>query len=101
MLLKYRTLIVALLLHCIAIAQNVPPIGSWKDHLPYHQVIAVSGNNPVIYAATPYSVFSIDLEENSINRLSKINGLSEAGIRTIAYEPGSDKAIIAYSSSNI
>jgi ligand-binding sensor domain-containing protein len=101
MLLKYQTLIVALFLQYIAIAQNVPPIGNWRDHLPYHQAIAVSGNNPVIYAATPYSVFSIDLEENSINRLSKINGLSEGGIRTIAYEPGADKAIIAYTSSNI
>src|SRR5688572_24768217 len=101
MLRNCRMLIVALILHCVALAQSLPPIGSWRDHLPYHEAIAVAGNNSIVYAATPYSVFSIDLEENSINRLSKINGLSEAGIRTIAYEPGSDKAIIAYSSSNI
>jgi hypothetical protein len=94
-------LVISLILCCSALAQDIPPIGNWREHLPYQTAIAISRTSTGIYAATPYSVFSIDLEENSINRLSKINGLSEASIQTIACDPASDQVVIAYTTGNI
>ncbi len=76
-------------------------IGEWRDHLPYRKVIAVAEAGNIIYAATPYSIFFLNTEDNSINRLSKINGLSDVGISSIKYNPELDVLVIAYSNANI
>ena len=80
---------------------QTPPIGSWRDHLPYHQAMGVIGTGEKIYCATPYSLFYVDLSDNSINRLSKTNGLSETGISAIGYDQQSGRLAVAYNSSNI
>ncbi|MEJ7767851.1 MAG: two-component regulator propeller domain-containing protein [Chitinophagaceae bacterium] len=54
-----------------------------------------------IFCATPYSLFSIDPVNNNIDRLSKISGLNEVGVSTIAFNEQSNKLIIAYNNSNI
>jgi hypothetical protein len=85
-----------------AIAQQpLPPVGSWREHLPYRSAIDVTAGNNKVYAATPYSLFSVDITENSIDRMSKITGLSETGISTVQYDIVNEKLFIAYSNSNI
>lgn len=76
-------------------------IGQWRDHLPYRQVIAVAEAGNRIYAATPYALFYIDQNDNSINRLNKINGLSDVGISSIKYNKKYNTLVIAYSNANI
>jgi hypothetical protein len=80
---------------------SIPPIGQWRDHLPYHSAIDVAAGNNKIFCATPYSVFSIDLSENSITRMSKVTGLHETGISTMSYDGVNDKLFIGYRNSNI
>ncbi len=80
--------------------QPLQPIGLWRDHLPYHSAIDVTAVNNKIICATPYSVFSIDAIENSITRLSRINGLHETGVPVISYGVN-DKLFIGYRNSNI
>ncbi len=80
---------------------SIPPIGQWRDHLPYHSAIDVSAGDNKIFCATPYSVFSIDLSENSVSRMSRINGLNETGVSAINYNEISDKLFIGYRNSNI
>jgi hypothetical protein len=79
----------------------IPAIGNWRDHLPYHSAIDVAATNDKIFCATPYSVFSIDLTENSVARLSRANGLSETGVSAIGHDALNDKLLIAYRNSNI
>src|SRR6266498_628164 len=78
-----------------------PPIGMWKEHLPYGQAIDVTAGDNKIYCATPYSLFRVDLSDNSVERLSRVTGLSETGLTTIKYDETSHKLFIAYSNSNI
>ena len=80
---------------------SIPPIGQWRDHLPYHSAIDVSAGDNKVFCATPYSVFSIDLSENSVSRMSRINGLHETGVSAINYNELSDKLFIGYRNSNI
>ena len=80
---------------------SIPPIGQWRDHLPYHSAIDVSAGDNKIFCATPYSIFSIDLTENSVSRMSRINGLHETGVSAISYNEISDKLFIGYRNSNI
>lgn len=80
---------------------QIQPIGQWRDHLPYQQVTKVAATGNRIWAATPYSIFSIDLSDNSIDRYSKITGLSETGISAIGGETNGSRLVIAYNNSNI
>ena len=57
--------------------QDGLPIGSWRTHLPFQKVIDVEVFGQKIYAATEYELFYYDQEDNSINKLNKINGLSD------------------------
>jgi len=73
----------------------------WKEYLPYNSAIDVTAGDNKIYCATPFSLFTVDLSDNSIERSSKITGLSETGISAIKYEESNHKLFIAYNNSNI
>jgi hypothetical protein len=76
-------------------------IGKWREHLPYHQVISVAEVDDLIYAATPYSIFSYNKKDASVSRLNKINGLSDIGISIIMASPDQKTLVIAYTNTNI
>lgn len=80
---------------------SLPPIGLWKEHLPYNSAIDVTAGDNKIYCATPYSLFTVALTDNSIERLSRVTGLAETGISAIRYDELNHKLFIAYSNSNI
>ena len=95
-------IICLLLLPFYALAQNsFPSIGQWREHLPYQGAVDVTASENKIYAATLYSIFSIDIATKEIERFSKVSGLSETGVSTIKFDPLSKKLYIAYSNSNI
>ncbi|GAB4093860.1 ligand-binding sensor domain-containing protein [Flaviaesturariibacter terrae] len=97
-----RLLAPFLLLTVAAAAQNsFPAIGGWREHLPYGSAIDLAVTPDRIYTATPYSLFSVDRATGEMTRFSKVGGLSETGISTIAYDGGSEKLFVGYSNSNI
>ncbi|HET9744499.1 MAG TPA: two-component regulator propeller domain-containing protein [Chitinophagaceae bacterium] len=79
----------------------VPAIGYWREHLPYHSAIDVVAGNNQVFCATPYSLFSIDLSDNSVTKMSRVNGLHETGVSAIDYDPVNSKLFIGYRTSNI
>ena len=81
--------------------QTIPPVGSWREHLPYHSAIDVAAGNNKIFCATPYSIFNIDLSDNSVSRMSRVTGLHETGVSVISYDVVNEKLFIGYRSSNI
>lgn len=77
------------------------PIGEWRDELPYYKVISVTEAGNYIYAATPYAIFYLDKEDNSVQRMSKINGLSDIGITCIDYNKVTKTVVLTYANANI
>ncbi|NML20393.1 hypothetical protein HHL16_05885 [Pseudoflavitalea sp. G-6-1-2] len=92
--------ILYLLIHSTVVAQ-LQPVGQWRDHLPYHRAIAVTAQQSTIWCATGFSVFSVDLSDKSIERFSRISGLTETGVSAIGADETGDQLVIAYNSSNI
>ena len=92
-------LIVGCLCHFQAFCQV--PVGNWREHLPYRQGLKVVANAGRVFCATPYSLFSVNRADKTIERFSKINGLSEVGINTIGMDEQSGKLMVAYTTSNI
>lgn len=82
------------------VAQDIG-IAEWREHLPYKKCIAVDLAGSKVYCATPYSVFYYNTDDNSVNKLTKVNGLSDVNISTIRYSQQYKMLIIAYSDANI
>ena len=94
-------LIIASIFSTTAFAQDGVSIGNWRTHLPYQKVIGVEPVGNKIFAATEYELFYYDTEDNSINILNKINGLSDIGISTIGYNQSQRKLFVAYTNANV
>lgn len=88
-------------IHNHTYSQSSVPIGQWTDHLPYSNVKRVDFLENNVIAATPYAIFSLDEEENSIWKKSKINGLSETGIVDMKADPVAGRIVIIYSNGII
>jgi hypothetical protein len=98
----WRLLILLNLISLCSPGQSrLPPIGLWREHLPYHSAVDVTASDNKVYCATPFSLFSVDLSTNEVERISKVAGLSETGISTIRYNPLSKKLLVTYTNSNI
>ena len=89
-----------LLLQASSFAQ-LTPIGGWRDHFPFSKTIDVAYTPGKVYAATISGLFYLDLEDNSINKITKVNGLSDIGLSRIAYDNVSNRLIIGYSNGNL
>lgn len=82
------------------IAQDIG-IGEWRDHLPYNYGISVTAGDGRIYCASEKSLFYYYPEDNSVNKLSRVQGLSDIGISTIGFNNEYKTLVIAYSNTNI
>lgn len=80
---------------------GLPPIGQWREHLPYNSAIDLAAGNGLVYCATPYSLFTVNISTKSVERRSKMTGLNETGIRAIAWDAQNEQLFIAYHNSNI
>ncbi len=82
------------------IAQNMP-IGQWQDYLCFSNVHSIEKVNNIIYAASDVGIFTYDTEEHIIQKLTKLNKLSDIHISAIAAIPNTNKLFIGYSDGNI
>ena len=89
-----------LLLSYFSYSQGIS-IGQWRNHLPKNKVIAVAEADNLIYAATPYSIFYYDKTDNSIQQLTKVNGLSDIGISAIHYNNTYKTLVVSYTNANV
>ena len=76
-------------------------IGQWRDHLSYKRGIAITQTEGLIYCATESGIFRMEKYDNSIDRLSKISGLSDVDVSTLRYNFFDRTLLIAYKNANI
>jgi ligand-binding sensor domain-containing protein len=83
-----------------AFTQDVE-IGQWRDYLPYQSGQFVEKMNGNIYLATENSIFYYRINDKSINRLSKTNGLTDVDISVMKKDEQNNRLIVAYQNANI
>lgn len=76
-------------------------IGQWRDHLSYKKGISVTQSNDFVYCATESGIFQLEKYDYSIDRLSKISGLSDVDVSTLRYNDDTQTLVIAYGNANI
>jgi hypothetical protein len=82
------------------VAQDIP-IGEWRTHLSYNNVIDVESTADFIFAATEMGILILDRSDNSLSSLNKLNGLTGTGITAIGYEESGNQLIVGYEDGNI
>ena len=80
---------------------QLPEIGFWRDHFPYRNTVGVVQDGDLIYVATPYSMFTYNLSDQSLERLIKGISLSDIGISSLAYNQNNSTVVVGYSNGNI
>jgi len=88
---------------CLTIfrVNSQPTIGEWTDYQSYAHAKNVVDTGEKIYCVTEGGLFSYNKTDNSIQKMSGINGLSDAGIQRLAYSKENNLLIIAYQNANI
>jgi hypothetical protein len=83
------------------IGQGGLPIGAWRVHLPYRNAKYVTGSASSVWCASDYGIFRFNKGDKSIERITKVTGLSDLNIGAINYEAQQDVLVIGYKNGNI
>ena len=81
-------------------AQDVP-IGYWKDYQSYTSASYIAETDNKIYCVTKGGLFYVNKEDNTVNRMSKVTGLSDVGVKQVGYSKELEIIIITYENCNI
>lgn len=82
-------------------AQQHIEIGQWRDHLSYYTTHNVCQVGDRVLVAAQSSLFFFDPKTKEMEKLSKVNGLSDAGLGVVAYDTTTASIVITYENSNI
>jgi hypothetical protein len=98
----FKYLIFTLLI-CFAVVQAnaQAAIGEWTDYQSYAHAKKVTDTGSKIYCVTEGGLFSYDKIDNSIQKMTGINGLSDVGSQGLAFSKENDLLMITYSNANI
>jgi len=96
-----KIIIPVILLFIGLVARSQGIIGEWSEHLSFKSARQVADAGEKIYCITEGGLFYLDITDNTVNKLSRLNGLSDSGISTIKYSRENKLLLIAYKNSNI
>lgn len=73
----------------------------WKSHPSLYNFNTVCKTDKVIYAGSDETLMRISLEDNEVNLLSKVEGLSDVGISKVSHYKELNITLIGYKNGNI
>ncbi|MCD4710229.1 MAG: hypothetical protein K8R52_05235, partial [Bacteroidales bacterium] len=76
-------------------------MGQWRTHLPYQYCSLVETTNDRVYCSTTGGLFYYNLEDHLVEKISKIDGLSDNGVSAMRWSSEQETMILAYESSNL
>lgn len=84
-------------------SDTFPPlkIGDWRQHLPWQRSRYVTQSQSKVYFATEWAVVEIDKADRSPRFLTKVEGLSDVGMRLIRFNNAAGVLVLAYTNSNL
>ncbi len=93
-------IIILLVLYYGNIAARVP-VGAWRDHLSYNRASHVAVSDDKVYGAAGAGLIVFNKNDNSIEKLSKVHGLSDVDISTIKWSDVNGLLFVGYTNGNI
>lgn len=90
-----------LIISVFAVTAQVTPVGSWRMHLPKNRMLALVETQESIIGATEFGLVKFNLDDNSIDKFDKVDGLTGIGISNIAYDAARGQIIVGYADGNL
>ena len=91
-----KRIILIILLPVFSFSQDVS-IGFWKDYMSYSKATKVEVGDNKTYCVTDGALYYLNQEDQSINRMSKVSGLSDVGINDVKFNnPGGIEYFIKF-----
>lgn len=86
-----------------AYSWNAPSVavGQWRSHLPFGKVTCVEKVGNKVYAGCGGGLFVYDLEDESLERITRVNGLHDVEVTALSYSSPYQTLIIAYANGNL
>jgi hypothetical protein len=100
---RHSKYLIFIVLFCFAISTIYaqPAVGEWTGYQSYSSAKNLADTGDKIYCVTEGGLFSFSKTDNSIQKMSGINGLSDVGIQRIDYSRENKMLLIAYQNANI
>lgn len=98
---KFLLFIIAMTFILAKASEEDIGIGDWRVHLPFVSTHSVTESEHYVYYATSGSIFSIDKLDNSIQKYSKPDGLTDFGLSVIRYYAPEDLLLVGYNNGNV
>ena len=76
-------------------------LGQWRTHLPYKYCNLVEATNDRVFCSATGGLFYFNLEDNLVEKISKIDGLSDNGVSAMRWSSELETLILAYQNSNL
>jgi len=76
-------------------------MGKWRTHLPYQYCFLVETTSDRVYCSTTGGLFYYNLQDHLVEKISKIDGLSDNGVSAMRWSAEQETLILAYESSNV
>lgn len=99
MIKKYFFITILFIISTHLLAQVAP--GQWKDYLSYSLPSKVVTSDDKTYCIASNALFTVNYTDYSIEKLSKITGLSDIGISAVGYSSSYKTTIVGYINGNI
>lgn len=94
------------LLFCLLIWKSVPvggqiSMGEWRTHLPYQYAFLVESTDDRVFCSTTGGLFYYKLDDHLVEKISKVDGLSDNGVSAMRWSSELETLILAYENSNL
>ncbi|MEO6759066.1 MAG: hypothetical protein ABIO24_06390, partial [Saprospiraceae bacterium] len=76
-------------------------IGDWQQHLPWQRSVYVTQSDSKVYFATEWAIVEVNKADHSPRFITKVEGLSDAGMNLIRYNRETGIIVVAYENSNL
>ena len=94
-------LIVFVSLEAFGQSKNQIPVGTWRDFLPFNASIGITQTEDLVVCASPFGLVLLRRSDQSVEVLSRANGLSDIGISAVNYHEGTRQIMVSYRNGNI
>lgn len=92
---------ILLLLSVANLSHSQVGVGKWRDHFSFSKTHHIEVVGSKVYAQGDLGLMYYDLDDETVNKFTKIEGLSDVGISTFAYDKETGCMVIAYTNSNV
>ena len=95
-----RFLLLLFTIHC-SLFSSFAQIGTWKNYLAYHDIQQICAAGDYLFVRASNGLYQYNQKDQSITTFDRTNGLSDTGIKLIAWNKQVKRLIAVYENSNI